>query len=153
MGRFNFIHAVEDVYAFTDLLMRLPVCLGLSSIFYARAISITREAGSLDPVRDGTALGAEGGLLGGRPAGGRRVTPRLLREEGAVCETFRFAHPMEQVIATEKYCTNLHGANLWDLTSTDLQCMENGDQDHLGSAKIHTQLPGAGSALFWSPEP
>ena len=94
MGRFNFIHAVEDVYAFTDLLMRLPVCLGLSSIFYARAISITREAGSLDPVRDGTALGAEGGLLGGRPAGGRRVTPRLLREEGAVCETFRFAHPM-----------------------------------------------------------
>ena len=28
---------------------------------------------------------------------------------------------MEQVIATEKYCTNLHGASLWDLTSTEAQ--------------------------------
>ena len=28
---------------------------------------------------------------------------------------------MEKVLATEKYCTNLHGANLWDLTSTEAQ--------------------------------
>jgi hypothetical protein len=24
---------------------------------------------------------------------------------------------MEKVLATEKYCTNIHGAVLWDLTS------------------------------------
>ena len=66
---------------------------------------------------------------------------------------------MEQVIATEKYCTNLHRASLSDGLgsdqyggSEDLQCMEDGDQDHMGSAEIHPQLPGAGSAFFWSPE-
>ena len=36
-------------------------------------------------------------------------------------ETFRFAHSMEKFLATEKYCTNIHGAVLWDLTRKEAQ--------------------------------
>ena len=34
-------------------------------------------------------------------------------------ETFHFAHPYEQILATEKYCTSLYGSNIWDLTSPE----------------------------------
>ena len=30
-------------------------------------------------------------------------------------ETFRFAHPSEQIQAMEKYCLSLYGSNLWRL--------------------------------------
>ena len=33
----------------------------------------------------------------------------------------QFAHAMEKVLATEKYCTSIHGSELWDLTSPEAQ--------------------------------
>ena len=33
-------------------------------------------------------------------------------------EAFYFAHPVEQIAATEKYCTAVYGSNLWDLGSS-----------------------------------
>ena len=38
-----------------------------------------------------------------------------------VRETFYFAHPQEQILATEKYCTSLYGSNLWNLTSPEAE--------------------------------
>ena len=35
--------------------------------------------------------------------------------------TIRFAHLMEKVLATENYCTSIHEAVLWDLTSKEAQ--------------------------------
>ena len=34
-------------------------------------------------------------------------------------ETFGFAHPYEQIVAVEKYCTTVYGSNLWDLRSPE----------------------------------
>jgi hypothetical protein len=34
-------------------------------------------------------------------------------------ETFGFAHPHEQIVAIEKYCTAAYGSNLWDLNSQE----------------------------------
>ena len=53
-------------------------------------------------------------------------------------ETFRFAHPMENVLATEKYCTNIHGAVLWDLTSKEAQMVFSAWKT---GAKISWDLP------------
>ena len=36
-------------------------------------------------------------------------------------EAFYFAHPYEQILATEKYCTALYGSNIWDLTSPEAE--------------------------------
>jgi hypothetical protein len=36
-------------------------------------------------------------------------------------EAFHFAHPHEQILATEKYCTALYGSNLWDLASPEAE--------------------------------
>ena len=38
-----------------------------------------------------------------------------------VREAFFFAHPYEQILATEKYCTALYGSNIWDLTSPEAE--------------------------------
>ena len=38
-----------------------------------------------------------------------------------VREAFYFAHPHEQIVAIEKYCTALYGSNLWDLTSPETE--------------------------------
>ena len=40
-------------------------------------------------------------------------------------ETFYFAHPAEQIAATEKYCTAAYGSNLWDLGSSATRMMVN----------------------------
>ena len=40
-------------------------------------------------------------------------------------ETFYFAHPAEQIAATEKYCTAAYGSNLWDLGSPAARMMVN----------------------------
>ena len=36
-------------------------------------------------------------------------------------EAFYFAHPHEQILATEKYFTALYGSNLWDLASPEAE--------------------------------
>ena len=36
-------------------------------------------------------------------------------------EAFSFAHPYEQILATEKYSTALYGSNLWDLSSPEAE--------------------------------
>ena len=38
-----------------------------------------------------------------------------------VREAFQFAHPYEQILATEKYCCSFYGSNLWDLTSPEAE--------------------------------
>ena len=42
-----------------------------------------------------------------------------------VREAFHFAHPMEQIQATEKYCTAVYGSNLWDLRSKEANMLVN----------------------------
>ena len=36
-------------------------------------------------------------------------------------EAFHFAHPFEQISATEKYCCSFYNSNLWDLTSDEAE--------------------------------
>ena len=36
-------------------------------------------------------------------------------------EYFEFAHPIEQISATEKYCTSMYGSNLWNLDSREAE--------------------------------
>lgn len=36
-------------------------------------------------------------------------------------EAFSFAHPCEQILAIEKYCTAMYGSNLWKLESAEVQ--------------------------------
>ena len=45
----------------------------------------------------------------------------FIDKRAQIRETFEFAHAMEKVMATEKYCTNIHGSVLWDLTSPEAQ--------------------------------
>ena len=40
-------------------------------------------------------------------------------------ESFSFAHPSEQITATEKYCTAVYGSNLWDLGSPESKMLVN----------------------------
>ena len=40
-------------------------------------------------------------------------------------ESFHFAHPAEQILAVEKYCTAAYGSNLWDLGSPETKMFVN----------------------------
>ncbi len=40
-------------------------------------------------------------------------------------ETFSFAHPQEQILAVEKYCTAIYGSNLWNLDSIESRMVVN----------------------------
>ena len=40
-------------------------------------------------------------------------------------ECFHFAHPAEQILAVEKYCTAAYGSNLWDLGSPETKMFVN----------------------------
>jgi hypothetical protein len=40
-------------------------------------------------------------------------------------EGFSFAHPAEQIMVTEKYCTAMYGSNLWDLRSEESKMLTN----------------------------
>ena len=40
-------------------------------------------------------------------------------------EGFSFAHPSEQITATEKYCTAVYGSNLWDFDTPESKMMVN----------------------------
>ena len=40
-------------------------------------------------------------------------------------ECFHFAHPAEQILAVEKYCTSAYGSNLWDLGSPEAKMFVN----------------------------
>ena len=44
---------------------------------------------------------------------------QFINKSAQIRETFEFAHAMEKVLATEKYCTSIHGSELWDLTSPE----------------------------------
>ena len=46
---------------------------------------------------------------------------QFINKSAQVREMFEFAHAMEKVLAIEKYCTSLHGSELWDLTSPEAQ--------------------------------
>ena len=53
----------------------------------------------------------------------REKRAQYIDKSAKIREMFRFAHPSEQIFAVEKYCTAIHGANLWDLTSKEAQMM------------------------------
>ena len=40
-------------------------------------------------------------------------------------ECFHFAHPAEQILAVEKYCTAAYGSNLWDLGNSETKMFVN----------------------------
>ena len=65
----------------------------------------------------GIALTEEGDLL----QDCKEKRAQFIDKSAQIRETFGFAHAMEKVTATEKYCTNIHGSVLWDLTSTEDQ--------------------------------
>ena len=45
----------------------------------------------------------------------REKRAQFIDKSAKIRETFKFAHPAEQIFAVEKYCSSgLHGANLWD---------------------------------------
>ena len=65
----------------------------------------------------GIALTEEGDLL----QDCKEKRAQFIDNSAQIRETFEFAHAMEKVMATEKYCTNIHGSVLWDLTSSEAQ--------------------------------
>ena len=46
---------------------------------------------------------------------------KFVRESSNIRDTFDFAHPMEVIEATKKYCCSWYGSNLWDLGSVEAQ--------------------------------
>jgi hypothetical protein len=53
-------------------------------------------------------------------------------------ETFGFAHPHEQIAATEKYCTAAYGSSLWDLRSQEATMFMNAwKTSHKLAWKVH----------------
>ena len=52
----------------------------------------------------------------------REKTAQYIDNCVKIRETFQFAHPKEQIFATEKYCTAIYGSSLWmldgDMTSS-----------------------------------
>ena len=46
---------------------------------------------------------------------------QFINKSAQIRETFEFAHAMEKVLAIEKYCTSIHGSELWDLISPEAQ--------------------------------
>ena len=54
----------------------------------------------------------------------REKRAQFIDKSAKIRETFKFAHPTEQIFAVEKYCSSaIHGGNLWDLTSKEAQMM------------------------------
>ena len=51
----------------------------------------------------------------------RKKHAQFIDSSVKVREAFSFAHPLEQILATEKYCTSLYGSNLWDLSSPEAE--------------------------------
>ena len=51
----------------------------------------------------------------------REKRAQFIASSVKVREAFFFAHPYEQILATEKYCTALYGSNIWDLTSPEAE--------------------------------
>ena len=49
----------------------------------------------------------------------RQKRAQFIDSSVKVREAFHFAHPLEQILATEKYCCSFYGSNLWDLTSDE----------------------------------
>ena len=49
----------------------------------------------------------------------------LIDSSVKIREGFGFAHPMEQIVTVEKYCTAVYGSNLWDLGSPEGRMMVN----------------------------
>ena len=49
----------------------------------------------------------------------REKRARFIDSHVKVRETFSFAHPEEQLIAVEKYCTSLYGSNLYDFNNSE----------------------------------
>ena len=45
----------------------------------------------------------------------REKRVQFIDSSSKIREAFSFAHPMEQILAVEKYCTAVYGSNLWDL--------------------------------------
>ena len=45
----------------------------------------------------------------------REKRAQFIDTSSKIRETFGFAHPSEQILAVEKYCTAVYGSNLWDL--------------------------------------
>ena len=50
---------------------------------------------------------------------------RFIDSSVKIREGFGFAHPMEQIVTVEKYCTAVYGSNLWDLGSPEGRMMVN----------------------------
>ena len=49
----------------------------------------------------------------------REKRARFIDSSVKIRETFSFAHPLEQVAATEKYCTSIYGSNLYDFNDNE----------------------------------
>ena len=74
---------------------------------------------------------------------------QFIDKSAQIRETFGFAHSMEKVLATEKYCINTRCSPLgFDKhRSTDgLPCMENRHKNCMGHSKVNTFLFGTRSS-------
>ena len=53
----------------------------------------------------------------------REKRAQFIDTSSKIREAFSFAHPCEQILAVEKYCTAVYGSNLWDLGGTEAGIM------------------------------
>ena len=53
----------------------------------------------------------------------REKRAQFIDTSSRIREAFGFAHPCEQILAVEKYCTAVYGSNLWDLGGTEAGMM------------------------------
>ena len=49
----------------------------------------------------------------------REKRAQFIDTSSKIREAFSFAHPTEQMVAVEKYCTSVYGSNLWELSGKE----------------------------------
>ena len=49
----------------------------------------------------------------------REKRAQFIDTSSKIREAFSFAHPVEQIMAVEKYCTSVYGSNLWELSGKE----------------------------------
>ena len=53
----------------------------------------------------------------------REKRAQFIDTSSKIREAFHFAHPIEQILAVEKYCTAVYGSSLWDLSGKEAGMM------------------------------
>ena len=66
----------------------------------------------------------------------REKRAQFIDTSSKIREAFSFAHPSEQILAVEKYCTAVYGSNLWDLGGNEAGMMVMGGERWLAQHTV-----------------